>query len=820
MARFCVIAALSIVTWAGEAERLFAGEPGNPPSDGRDVRALLTLNDEFTGLTAEEISGRQREQERRERIVSELSAKLGKIAPKLAAIRGQLDAAAKDGKSVDVARVYLAALAWCADDVRRCLEAEELEIVEQAEVLLADLLKSLDKPDCVTGRILDKADNAGDPLQFEKNPYFQSVVEAVRPWTTRERSWAKGKKGYDSIPNAWSFSGRGNDVCGIVWSMTRAGSPLRHDPTLLKNALSLFDAIAHLHTDGDFNIDRTAVYGRDPNINRFCLAPALDAWWTLHQTYPDLLPPAKRADLRSALKVLADYQVPDYGLTRLAKRPHVKQPAYPNMDVHHVLIMEFARRLWGEEPYTAERDAFLKILESAIYPMGAWTYHQTQNECFVYHQLNVLFLARYWQLTGDPSVLAMLKKSIPYYPHNVEPAGLPEYYTDACWKHYWAGGSVQGPEVIAGLFDDRQNKRVAEICAGILGYGRGHHAAIAAEFFKPLPSKPLPDAYTIFDTNIQGPRGRYGPWSFAANGRDYGVGYQGKDTFVGCMIADAERRPLPLDAALQVVTTEVRLNHTDNHWKGGRCHSAREKLTTTLGPDFGSLAVRYTVSKPNWQNERDLLLPWQGTQQWCLSKSRLIGLVALEATADEKRAAVHGRIRLGMKREIQQIDEDNWHYGKLRIKIHDHNYAKITSRPSETFYLDKPEKYRSTEITLIDPQSVKAGEQGDVAFPEGTRFHFLIEVYAEGVEAAETVTRITEGPLSGFRFHEPGRQVVLLHNASDKPADVNMPLNPGGQTGITVYEDNEGKGRPLDGDKLQTRLAPNRHLLVILPEPK
>ena len=770
----------------------------------------------FIDYTPDERAEMKRREEQRGKTIDKVNGRLADTRRLLAELAKQLDAAAAAGRYVDVARVYWAALDWCADDVARLLEAEEPELVEQAPGLLADLDKRLADPKCVLGHVLDEAPAEPDPLDAEHNPYFKSVVEVVSRQSKQERTWAKGRKGFLSIPNAWTFSGRGNDVGAMVWALTRPRSPLRHNPITLANVLNLLDTIAHQHTQGDFNIDRTAIYGRDPNINRFCLVPTLDGYRELLLAYPELLPPAKRADLERGLKVLADYQVSDYGLARLAKKPHVTQPAYPNMDVHHVLIMELANRLWGGEEYVKERDAFVAILASAVYPNGAFTYIHTQNECFVYHHLNVLYSARFWQLTKNPGTLAMLRRTIPFYPYNVEPAGMPEYYTDACWKHYWGGGAAAGPDVIAGLFDDPLNKRVAEICADVWGHAHNYHGTIAAEFWKPIKSKPLPDGYVFFDPDVEGPRGRFGTWSFAGNGRDFGVGHQGKDTFVGCMITDPPRRPLPLDSALLLVTAEVRLNHTDNHWHGGLCHSARERLGTTLGPDFGSLAVRYTVSKPNWANKEDVLFPWQGTQQWYLSKSRLVGLVALECTADETRAAVHGRIRLGLKRRIAKQGEDCWRYGKLVVKIHEHDYARIALRPSEVFYLDKPEKYRGTEITLIDPLSLAAGQQGEVLFKKGTRYRFLVEVFPEGSKPAERMARIEQGPIEGFQFRQPDREVVALHNPTDKPAEVNLPLDvPAGAT-ITLYQDNQGKGRKVAGRAISARLEPHKHLVAIV----
>ena len=781
---------------------------------GKEPLDLGVADIRFFGHTPQELAAMEKQRQERQRIVAEVTAGLVSIRQDLARLHQQIDAQAKQGKFVDVARVYAAALAWSADDIQRCLEAEEFEIVRQARSLLDSLKERLADPQQVLKHVQVQVPPEDDPYRVGENPYFGSVIKVAQSMARKEAAATpKGRRGYLAVPNAWSFAGFGNRLFDKVWSMTTPQSPLRHHPVLLANTLSQLDTIAHQHTDGDFNIDRTAIYGRDPNINRFCLAPTLDAWWRLRQEYPDLLPAAKQAELEAGLKQLADYQLTDYGLARLERQSHVKFPAYPNMDVHHILIMEFADRLWGDPQYAKERAAFVKLLDSAVYPMGGFAYINTQNECFVYHHLNVVYSARFWKLTGTPATLAMLKRTIPFYPYNVEPAGMPEYYTDACWKHYWGGGGAAGPDVIAGLFDDRENKRVADVCGAIWGYGHGYMSAIAAEFWEPLASAPLPDGYTIHDTNIDGPRGRYGTWSFAGNGRDYGVGYQGKDTFVGAMLTDPPRRPLPLDSALQVVTSEVRLNHTDNHWTGGRCCSALERLTTTLGPDFGSLAVRYTVSKPNWHHKNDDLIPWDGIQTWYLSRTRLVGLVALEATADETRAAVHGRIRLGLSRTIEPAGPQAWKYGRLRVKVHDHSYAQVTTKPSETFYLDKPEKYRSTEITLLDPLSVRAGQKGNVTFPRGTRYWFLVEVYPDSSPAAVEVKRLQDDPVVGFCLRESERWVGILHNPTDSAATASWPL-PTDVGQAQQYDDVTGKGQPC-ARTAKISLSPQKHVVIV-----
>lgn len=780
--------------------QFFVESQGTKPLD-------LGIDDiEFTGPTVEEAAAAKQRQQRRTDLIAESQPRLAAVRSKLAAIDVQLKKAAEGGKFVDVARVYLAALEWCAGDVDRTLQADELEIVSQAPEFLAGLEERLAQPERVLRKVLEKPPVEPDRLDAAHNPYFKQLVTEATPMSRREQVWPKGRAGYRAVPNAWTFASLGHNTYRAAWTMLRPRSPLRHHPLLLRNALGLFDVIAHQHTGGDFNVDRTAIYGRDGNINRFCLCPALDAWWELSEAYPDLLPKAKRQDLEGGLRQLVEFQVNDYGTPRLARDAHEKHPAYPNMDVHHILIMELAHRVWQDPQYARERDAFVRVLDGATYPMGAWTYINTQNECFVYHHLNVLLSARYWQLSENPVTLAMLRRTIPFYPYNVEPAGMPEYYTDAGWKHYWSGGGSGGPDAIAGLFNDPLNKQVADTAAAVWGYGGGHEGAIAAEFWKPIAPRPLPDGYVIHDTNIDGPRGRFGTWSFGGNGRNYRVGYQGKDTFVGCMITDPPRRPMPLDSALQVITAEVRLARDGNHWTGARSCSALEKLTTALGPDFGSLAVRYTVSKPNWHHKSDDLCAWEGTQQWYLSGTRLVGLVALEATADETRAGVWGRVRLGLSRPIETLAPGQWRYGRMHVTIHDHNYARAETRPSETFFLDKPEAYKSTEITLIDPLSTAPEAKSTVRYAKGTRYWFLVEIRPHESAPAEQVERIDRGVLAGFRFREPGRSVLVMHNPGDRPTQVDVPAG-------LLYDRHEAHGRPVAAGPIS--LAPQRHVTIV-----
>ncbi|MDD4872948.1 MAG: hypothetical protein PHR77_20530, partial [Kiritimatiellae bacterium] len=205
---------------------------------------------------------------------------------------------------------------------------------------------------------------------------------------------------------------------------------------------------------------------------------------------------------------------------------------------------------------------------------------------------------------------------------------------------------------------------------------------------------------------------------------------------------------------------------------------------------------------------------WDGTQEWYLSKTRLAGLVALEATTNETAAAVHGRIRLGLSRTLESSDNQIWKYSRLRIKIHAHNYARIDTRPSETFFLDKPEKYRSTEITLLDPLSAGVDQKEKVNYPKGTKYWFLVEIYPDSSEPAVELRRIEEGQLTGLLLKESGRQVLVIHNPTDTPVNANLSRLISGNAAM-LYEDASGNGKSAEPLPAEYSLGPQRHIVIV-----
>lgn len=658
-----------------------------------------------------------------------------------------------------------AVLEWALEDARASLDAG---LGTSAKEVLADVQASLSKD--LGQRHDPPAELLPAIRHFDNNPYAQALLGRVRAVLRSKILYAKGDEGYSQVDNAWSFSGMGNNCYVGTWGLCYPDSPHAADPELLVQVLRLMQSIFQNHRDGDFNPGRQAVYGRDPNINRFCFVPTFEAYLLLNATYPDLVLPAKRKEWLDSARVATEFQIETYGVRADAEPPHCY---YANMDVHYMLMLELASRMFDSKRYHAQAERFLRLTADVLYPDGAFSYHGFQNECFVYHKINVAHLARYWQLAGSELARDTVIKSRPYYPHNVEPGGVPEYYTDCFWKHYWSGLSPIGPEIVAGMTGCPQNRRLAE---DELRWEKPSHyySIYTASLYRPeIVPKPLPDNLLVYDRNVEGPRGRFGRWSFAGTTRFLGDGCQGKDTFVGGMIVDRPTRRYPLNAALQVVTNQFRLQPRKPYegncrrWRECRYLSQEERNAVTLAADFATLTTRYRIQNVAWGG-KSTLTDWAGNQQWFLTPHRLVGVLEIEPLSDQQAYSIHGRIRFGLKMDIERKDNSTFHYGDLICRLHEHNYADVITEKSETFYIDKPERFRSTEIVLRDRASIASDEQKPLTYTLGTRQFFTVEVSPSWSAPCHSVRRIsTPEGLRGIEVCTDGAWRLLIHNPTD-----------------------------------------------------
>jgi hypothetical protein len=166
------------------------------------------------------------------------------------------------------------------------------------------------------------------------------------------------------------------------------------------------------------------------------------------------------------------------------------------------------------------------------------------------------------------------------------------------------------------------------------------------------------------DRNMRGLRGRDGQWYF---GVTQGRGL--RNTFVGGLITSPTGLN-PLRAAFRGAQIDVLLNEKQDH---GLWLSEVNDLTgLALRPDrAAALGARYTLQKSlinGIPTPETPASPWQVTQIWRAAGEGIIGMIALEATADTPAQAVVGRLALGPG-PIEREADGSWSCGPLRVKL-------------------------------------------------------------------------------------------------------------------------------------------------------
>ena len=719
---------------------------------------------------------------REEQEAQQNRAALDETARALPDLRKQVDAL--PSVPIEGARKR-AVLLWAVEDAGTSVAAgmgtsakEVLDDVRKAIVSFRDSKSTTaaSRSDATTGLL-------PPILEAKGNPYLEPVLNEAKRCRDVKQRFPKGEAGYKTFDNFWQFGGFGMRTYVMTWAACHPSSPMRGDPALIAQAMRWMQGVFQNHRGGDLNVGRTGgkgMPGQDPNINRFCYVPTFEAYLLLRETWPDLIPPSKRKEWEASARAVTEFQLKSYG----EKVDRHGAGWYPNMDVHYLLLMELASRILGEPRWHAEAERFLKLVAHSFYPDGAFTYLGRQNECFVYHEINVTHLARYWQLTGSRVARDLVLASAPYYPCNVEPGGVPEYYTDCFWKHYWGGASAIGPDIVASMLHTfrpkeaelaAQNRRVANV---ELKWAKPSHyyAIYAATLWRDFPEAPQRDGYIIYDRNVEGPRGRFGHWSFAGTTRDPDKGAQGRDTFVGAMLTSKEEKQFPLDSALEVVTSQYRLQPGGLRYRNCRYLAANEENAVTVAGDFAALTTRYRTQNVAWGG-KSTLANWEGQQEWIQTPRRLIGTLSIRPLADEKVYSVHGRVRLGQKLAIEKQDDGTFRYGGLRVRLHEHNYADVITEPSENYWLQSPEQFRSTEIVLRDAASVRSGEKEPLTYPAGKEQFFTVEVSpADSQPAAQVKRHELPGGLRALEVVADGQWLMVIHNPNKATAKATVPV--------------------------------------------
>lgn len=597
----------------------------------------------------------------------------------------------------------------------------------------------------------------------ESNEYLAKAVRSAEKLARSDTRYPKGPAGnvVHSDSEGWRFINICTQALELTSAFCHPQSPLRGDATLLAPLLRRFATVYEYLTPGA------------KNLADFGISPWLSEMYLLLRTgYPDALPPVYRESWEKAIQTNADAIVEKYGAVFRAAIPGT---GYPNSHTHYINALLFAGLTLKRSDYLEIAESGVKLMATCLYGDGGFCYIGEQNECFTYHPIAVRDLVRYWQVTGKAAGRELAVRTRWYYPLSVEPPGVAEYSTAPSWKPYWnqiAGGD--GAALVAGLTGCPHNLRIARENSPdpnfwLAGFWRNDVKPAAA-----------PDRYVTWDRNIEGPRGRFGRFSFSGTSRDYGDDARGKLTYAGCMALDGGTSHWPLSAALHAAGAEVRIKPgpgDTNRWTTHLCLARGERNAATVNERFAALSTTHKLCVYGGP-----ATGWEAAQQWIFTPRRMVGMVTLTASSPQRAYSMGGAIQLlsgraswGVRKEFEQLDAKTWKYGALVVRIHAHDLAAV--RPEYTDVMGGTGG-KSGRLVLSDGET----ETGVRDYAAGTRRTFLIEVHPEWNREAELV-RTTEAPNGcfGVEVRDGDLHVRMIHNAGDSDAIYTSEVQPAGE---------------------------------------
>ena len=591
--------------------------------------------------------------------------------------------------------------------------------------------------------------------EFDSNPYVATMFPAFE--SNKDQSFVK-PLGQALAP----------ELIETAYATLHPQSPHRLNP----------QAIFRL-----MNVLKSA-FGELKDNNDFMVAFHLPFTYLLLKTsFPGAIPPNMATEWEAKMLPVAE----NIYTTRSDTWTYVANGWY-NADIRWALGLYTLGTIFDNETY---KNAVLAgfeegaLFKGALLPDGGIHYVGYQNETLTYHGENIMALSWFYTLTENEDIGDIIRATKNYYPLSYRLEGVGEYFTAAPWKQYW--NMVSGNDaayVVASLTGDSEN------------YNRGKDATglLPAMFYNSdLEEVEEPESILVFDKNIQGPRGNFGPFSYAASARNVndGIGL-GKITFVGAMSlydtdnlptnlssADAQKaKSWPLNAALTIATSEVKhaldpdslFQRRNSHYLMGQ----DEQSSVIMHENHASFATNYNISTKLFVPVNDYLdesyaSKWAGTQQWVMTETGLIGILEISAKEDDEKHAIHALLKLvsgrnhwGVKKEVIDLGNGQYEFGDLLITIHETNYTKNRVDFAPTW--DRDESGKSSYLILSD--KTKEEEKVLTNYEAGTSKYVALEVRNKNTESAIDFVRIIQdkNKYNGFEITEGNTKYILVQN--------------------------------------------------------
>ncbi|MEM1109889.1 MAG: hypothetical protein AAGH99_14490 [Planctomycetota bacterium] len=719
-------------------------------------------------------------------------------------------------------------LLWGIEDAAAYEEAGQHEFAQEHYRDIAALAqKTLPDPSPKKMALLLSPMKEANP---KRNPPLARIYRTVEKVMKEDERFPKGKF-TPRLNNSWYYTKQAATLQQLAWAFCHPQSKYHLDPELfpiVMRRLSLNLEFWYHKAEANIKVGEKNLGTSNGLDSEQDYKETACALLYMMLTVPDYFLPAEKERWLAGVRRKAEIPMNSHVVQAdqfLRGAPEVyssKVFRIPNKYYNWMVGLALSSLVLDEKEFMDGALTILEMLNRSIYEDGGVPYINYENECPSYHGIHVVGNLWMHRLTGDPRGMENLQKLRRFYPTHVEPSGELEYFTDTFAKHYFSGPGVArtGSSILAQLFSCPQNQRVAEVTGGT----NSVNTPMFAEIYRPgLRAARGHDRLIFYDRNIQGPRGRFGDWSFAGTTRVYDPDKKlrrGKDTLVGAMICDdpTERKGRPLNAAIAAVNIGVLKPEKE---RVGRLRefnyymlSTNERNADIVGPDFASFSTHFIPkgSKNNWNH---VLTDYRTNQLFLMLPDRLVGFVSLDARRADLTGEVSGEIRLydgrnrhktevGRRHEIKEASGDSFIFGRMRIQLATHNFERVVAEPTFLTQYGKPDAAES--IFLKHPG--KGQEQ----------FYFAFEGYdqAAGRHRPAEIAVEERGRLRSLTVSIGKKTYTVLQNTGNSSLTASIDeAGPDRERHLYRGTGLESSRQQIEGTLKKVKIEPYSHVVIL-----
>ncbi len=551
----------------------------------------------------------------------------------------------------------------------------------------------------------------------------------------------------------------------------QAGS-LEHDPDLLVPALRRLQAIVD-QADPDGTLD---------DLDFFAKSSFATAALQCYRRYPGLLLPGVKTRWDAVFRSL--------GTVEAARSATATKVNNVNQEALKWWAMTCAGLAFDDATVLAQTSRRMDQFTAVMFPDGAFPYSDLGNEANEYQAVALRQFDLFSRVTGDARGHDLIRRTRWYFPLTCRRGPMAEWNTSHIAKDRWNGVSgADGAYLVAALTGCPDNYRVAT--EQTINYG---DVLMAPHYRTDLTARAEPDDWVTTDRNVRGTRGRSGDFSFWTNGNTSNQ----TNSLAGSMILNpGSGTGFTCNAAVAGLGAYVRralgptvtaTEHEANlSWYGER-GGAVATLTT---PRFGTIAGQHGISQGLFQPTQD---GWRVQEQWLVSPTGQIGLIAVEATTTTQAFGLGTMVKLfsrrtaGTRKTWSDLGGGSWAYGDLRVTVHASTFADAATDYSWCHTWDGTTDGLGAGRLLLRDAAAIAADAGTASasttYLAGTRRYALIEIRPTTVAAPAVVTALPAlpGGLMGFETDRGTGQarVRVIHNPTTRPVRYDATLAWGG----------------------------------------